>query len=1547
MAAWIRGLRRLLARLLLGLAVLSILLLVFVTQTPIGREWVLREVLARVSGGINGSIEVDGVSSPGLLNGFTFRGVAIRGKDGGIFLRADSIRTGISGPALLRGDVILTGVHLWRPRIFLEQLTRQEPINAEAIFLRVPPPDSTALSQDSLAAVSDSLLEERSGGREGPRRTILLRNAEIHDGDLNVLLPLPSGERELDRILVEPASEGRPSLRRLSFRNFNLELGQATLRAPGQQGERFEVRNLSFLGEVWPDPIRVTGARGELRREGKRLLASLTTFDLTNSSTQGQVDVRWGDGAGPRVSVDGRADPLALEDLFPIESRLPTGTARGPFGFDLDDDGILLDFRGTELTSELGRINARGGLFLGRDIAFRDLAMELTELDLAVTDPWVVDTLALRGRMTGQLSLAGNLDELEVLGLVDLTDPDSIGVVTADIRGRMGFRDGFTASSLDLTLAPLEWGTFASVSPAMTLRGPGRVGMTLNGSLWGDGLRIDDAEFTHIPIRPVRPLAMANTGQGGVPAVGRTGGVSRVTLSGSVRRTESDLFLNLTGGFQPLSLTALRQSFPILPLEGEYAGTVELRGPVSDLETTADLETSGGPITVRARFDARRVADSYSFEATAEEDFVLSNLLPALPDPTTLSGTVFAEGRGLSLDALEGDARIAINDGLVGHLRIDSVFAEASVQEGVLSLREFISHTEAGSLEASGFFGVASDAPPGELAVTVTSESLEPLRPFLMDLPTRTREEILSTELEVLDPDTFPSREDIVMAGSVHGAATLRGGFKNFSGDGSFELQGLRFRRDYVGSATLTVSADNLPGIERRVRVDLSADSLGVRSLAFREGTAELDLRRSEGRVRVIATRSSAERYSGQGTYTLESGGGGTLNLDELTVDFDSVQWNLGGPATFSWSPEGYRIRDFRLIRPGLEYMRFRADGFLPLAGGGESDLTLEAERFNLGRLAQLLQMDTPLEGMVDFQGRMTGPSGNPSINGEASGQNLRYGEFSLDQVNSVLGYQDLRVNLDLQAEKGGQQVLSATGFFPLDLRIDPESSDLSEAPVDLRVSVDSFPAAIALAFIRSMQQVEGTVSGDLRFQGTAGDLEPRGELFLRDGSALHPGLGVRHRGVQAHLVLTPDGVVEVDGTLESEGTASVTGTVILGEPLSNPELNLAIQLRNFLAVNRRDFIGRLSGTAGLSGEYERPVVTGDLRVERGELMVEEVARSVEVLDLSNPGFLNVVDTMLVALRPVIQASQNPFLQNLVLRDMKLTMAQDSWLRGRQLNLEMAGTLDVYWDRKVQNITFVGVLDAVRGTYSVFSRQFQVEEGTVSFAGVPGINPDLSIRAINRLRTQRNEQLEIIATVGGSLLEPRVSLSGNSSFPIPEDDLVSYLIFGQPAYALGSGQRESAGQGADALRGAGANLAVGLFSSELGAILTRDLGVDYLAVTQGASGDFDSGERQLAGAFLSTQVEIGQYLSDDIFVALQWRPLGGAGGSNLRQLAAFRVESRLWDNWILEAYMEDRFLQNSLFLLGNAEIDSDNNRGLRGFFKDYSKGFFLYRQWGY
>ncbi len=310
----------------------------------------------------------------------------------------------------------------------LERLPDQSQINAVAIFLGVPSPDSLLVEADTLPG------QEGDGG-QGPKRSIILRGAEIIGGTLDILLPLPPERRGSERILVERAPDGDSYFRRMTFRDIELELEQATLRAPGQRGERFEVSRLSMTGEVWPEPFRVTEVEGDIRREGGRLVADFKRFGLAGSQVSGQADVRWGGAEGIRLAFRGDADPLSLEDIFFLEDRLPAGRARGPFGLDLDDDGFALSFQDTELDSELGQITAQGTLAFGDGIEFGDLALGLTGVDLAVTDPWVSDTLPLRGFLDGDLLLAGTLDELELTGRVNLTEPDSVGSMSAAVDG--------------------------------------------------------------------------------------------------------------------------------------------------------------------------------------------------------------------------------------------------------------------------------------------------------------------------------------------------------------------------------------------------------------------------------------------------------------------------------------------------------------------------------------------------------------------------------------------------------------------------------------------------------------------------------------------------------------------------------------------------------------------------------------------------------------------------------------------------------------------------------------------------------------------------------------------------------------------------------------------------------------------------------------------------------------------------------------------------------------------------------------------------------
>lgn len=1516
------------SRLLLAVTILVLGAGVFLTQTPPGKKLVFREVLKRVEGSIQGTIRVEEVSSSGFLRGIAFRGVVIRDPDGRLFLSADSLRLGISPLPLLGGNLVFEPVMVYGTRVVLEQLPGRDELNVVAIFASeeeapsptVAPsgidtaaaaPDTVSRGADSVSAPGDTVTDGEGGGR-----TIILRDVRIVDGHLEILLPLPEEDRASDRVLVTEGPGGT-RLRRMSFEELNLEMSEAVLSREDLEGERFRVESLSLRGRIFPRPFRVEDMKGVLRRRSGEAIASLEALELPSSTVEdASVEVGWEGEAGLRLEARGSASPLVLSDLQWIEPRLPAAEVTGPVGLTMAGDSLLLRTEGTDLALDGGEVRARGRIALAPEIAFRDLALDMETLPLSVVDPWLQDSLPLRGRLGGRLELHGGLDDLTLDSDLTFRDAGRAGTTRARVSGTLHLQEALGATDLNVTLAPMEWGTLNPLSSAMKLRGPGSLRMEASGTL-AEGLDLS-VEATHTP-GDLTP--------------------SRVTLEGSLWRREGDVFLDLTGDLRPLSLTALRRSYEELPLAGELQGEVSVRGPLSDLVMETELETSAGALSAHARFDASNPLDGFSFDAETG-GFLLSELVPGLPEPTRVSGRLLASGHGPGLDSLQGETTLFLRGGEVGELRVDSAAVVARVEDGLLQVDALTAETNLGTVEGGGSFGLASEAPSGELRLRVESESLTGLQPFLMgDVPpARDTLEVLERDalvFEGVDVDTLPTLEEVQVDGALEGSAVFRGGLRDFSGEGSFSFQDLRYRRNYVEEGEVTFSARGLPGEDRRIEATVRTDSLRAFALSFQEGQAEVELGSSGGRVQAAALRTEDEDYRVRGTFEVDSlGAGGRVHLDELTMRFDTARWNLGGPATVAWDSLGLRVRDFRFVRPGAERMRIRADGYLPL-GHGEADFDLEVEELSLARLARVAQRGDSLRGIVGLELRVRGPTSAPRMEGAFRVRELEARGLSLDRLSSEFQYQERRISGEILASVDGREVLSATGEVPADLRLQEVEDRIPEAPVNVTMSTDSFPVGLALSWLETLEDVEGVVSGEVEVGGTPGDLEPSGSLRMVRGAFSLPAMGVRLLDIETGVEVQPDATLVVDGSLRSgEGEARVDGTVRL-DPLSEPRFDLDVELDDFRAASRRDVRATLSGSLTVDSTYSRPFIQGDLTVEEGVLMVEEFTRSAGVVDLADPAFMD-MDTTLAALEPIIRASRNPFLQNLRL-DVAVEVGRGSWLRGRDLNVEMGGNLQVFWDRTERELVLVGEIEAIRGIYSVLGRQFQVQEGMVNFLGTPGINPSLDLQASNRIRTAEGERLEIIANVTGTLQAPRISLGSDAAFPISESDLVSYLVFGRPTYALASGQSAfaegAAGSLLGAAAGAGVTLGLGTLGTQLGSLATRGIGLDYLAITQGQDVN-PFGTSSWAGTVATTEVEIGQYLTEDLFASLQLRPLTGLAGTSQSQFAGLRLEWRLADLWTLESFIEDRLARSRLFTATNLSFDK-------------VLGFFIYREWGY
>ncbi|MDX1567682.1 MAG: translocation/assembly module TamB domain-containing protein, partial [Longimicrobiales bacterium] len=1004
---------------------------------------------------------------------------------------------------------------------------------------------------------------------------------------------------------------------------------------------------------------------------------------------------------------------------------------------------------------------------------------------------------------------------------------------------------------------------------------------------------------------------------------------SRIEGAGSVRSDGEDVYLTFDGELDPLNLGVVEQVASGTGLTGEIEGPVRISGRLGDLRVETDLEAPQGQVGLVARFDARNLATGYTLDATLD-GFELSDLVDSLPSPTTVTGRISARGRGLSREALEGEVDVQLRSSRVARFTVDTARALLRVGGGQIVLDTLDASTNVAQLSGAGALGLDAEHPDAVLRVLFRNDSLQTMRPLLLGDTVIAADTLSPLEREVLtaggvDPDTLPTAAAVALDGRLRGEVSLRGWVDDFTADGTVAVEEVLYGSNFVRGADLTFTASRLPSLDGAMDGTLVVDSVFWSGRSLAGGRVDIEYTRPDGRVAVELRRHDAEDYRARASFEADSLGG-SVELEELALRFDVVQWALEDTAVVDWDATGIRVRDFTLIRPGGDSMRLHADGVLPREGEAEFDL--QVQRLNLERTTGLMQLGETVRGLLDLELRVRGTASRPVASGFVAVDSLAFRNLLLTRVEGDVDYENRRAAGTLEAWRGDLLAARVEGSYPMEISLQEMAVRIPPEPVDLRAVVDSFPLAGLSTLIEAVESVQGTVSGELRLAGTPESLDPSGTLDVQGGAFALPDLGIRPNGISGTVSLVGNSTAEVDLRARSVGDVRIDGTVAL-DPPSNPEFDLAISASGFQAINRRDLQARVGGDLSLAGTYQQPVITGTARVDEGILRIEEFARGSEVIDLSDPRFFDVVDTSFVAAQPDIQVSPNPFLQNLRV-EVELGVQRNTWLRSPSMNIEMGGDLVVNWNRNTGDLVLTGELNAIRGTYSLYGRQFQVQEGTIEFVGTPGLNPNLSIQTVTRLRTAEQELLNITASVTGTLAEPRVSLSSDAQPPIAESDLVSYLFFGQPTYALQSQQDQAVVERA---LGGISSYALGALGS---VVQQAGLGIDYLSVSREDSFE-TGGSAGLGSAFASTQVEIGQYITNDLFVSAVLQPLGRVTGSDrTRDPWGVRAEWQFGDVWTVEGFYEDRFTRG-----GGA--------GFSAFTPELAKifGFFLYREWGY
>jgi translocation and assembly module TamB len=403
------------------------------------------------------------------------------------------------------------------------------------------------------------------------------------------------------------------------------------------------------------------------------------------------------------------------------------------------------------------------------------------------------------------------------------------------------------------------------------------------------------------------------------------------------------------------------------------------------------------------------------------------------------------------------------------------------------------------------------------------------------------------------------------------------------------------------------------------------------------------------------------------------------------------------------------------------------------------------------------------------------------------------------------------------------------------------------------------------------VSNVRGKVTSSFKVAGTLNKPQVTGQFAMHEGSLHIIPAGINLSQIDASVRMLGDTIVIDSIAASNKGRIILTGGLGL-QSLTAPSFDLKLATTGAQVLNNDRGQLVVSANLAMTGPFKDAHITGDLRLRQGVIYIPP-SDNKNLVGAEDPALFNVLDTAVTSDKEIFP-SQSPLLANLRM-DVNLRIDRDVFVRSREANIEIYsdGDLGVHVNRAKETLVLDGVILSDRGEYSFMTRRFTIKRGSATFINSTELNPTLQATGEYEVRQPNREAVNIQIVVGGTLRNPNISLTSDAQPPIPQEDLLSYLAFGQSSSSLvqleGSGLTN--GGGGTNLVGAGAALAsrqlagiaLGIAADQVAGSAARSLGADVFTITP-ADVQTD------VGNFLrATQIEFGKYIKVHTFVEVR------------------------------------------------------------------------------
>ena len=570
---------------------------------------------------------------------------------------------------------------------------------------------------------------------------------------------------------------------------------------------------------------------------------------------------------------------------------------------------------------------------------------------------------------------------------------------------------------------------------------------------------------------------------------------------------------------------------------------------------------------------------------------------------------------------------------------------------------------------------------------------------------------------------------------------------------------------------------------------------------------------------------------------------------------------------TLDGSGEARRIA-FRTLHPAV----LRLDGAMRqldvavAAGGGRADVSARQTGDAVSATAHLAGVDMgvldpdyagAINATLNLRGRGAELSG--ALDASLTGARSRDApaDLALDaRVRADLAGDRLRVNAGATNAQGLTSSLqvdlpAAASAAPFRIAVD------RTRPLHGQVSADGELRPLWDLLVGGDQRLSGHVSASGMLAGSLNAPKVTGHAALTKGRYQNfaIGLDLRDFAVTADVSRDLVRVGQVSGSDGRGGVLAGSGDISLAKGGGS---DFAMTLKRFRVIDTQAVVATMSGKAAVTRDAQgRAKLTGALKVDRADIQPTAPTATgvvaMDVVEINKPGGDSA---------GAVAASPKAAVAPPIALDVSVRGSRGIFVKGKGLNVELS--LNAHVGGSANDPDLTGEARVVLGSYDFAGKRFDFDSTSVVRLAT---NPR-DIR-LNLTAKRQDATLTAEVHVTGTAERPEIKLS--SEPVLPEDEVLSQVLFGSSAAQLTGAQAAELASTLASLSGGGGFDVLGR--------LRQFAGLDRLAFGQGASG---------------TGVSGGKYVGDNVYIELTG---GGREGPSaaveLRVRRNFSIISRV------------------------------------------------------